>query len=616
MFETIHRPYKERTASQTVALLKDKLAQLELLPQEVMRNSPYPGLFSVCLELPAAMGGFSANGKGRTLEYCLASGYAEFTERVQNGLFATFPRTIVAGFRERYGYYIMPDEQYLAWEEFIGLPAPIMTDIVRYNSAGQVEFMAAYYARVRANGAPGVVAVPFYDTQRKQVTALPLNLLLLTVGSNGMAAGNTMPEAIYQGLCELLERWAAAETFFGRLTPPTVPGGFLKQFKPELEIIEAIEASGKYRVSIKDFSAGRHIPALGILVENLQAGTYRLNVGCDTCFQVTLSRCLTEVYQGLPNEAAFDGAALPLPTEDPWWFVQDDPAALYMRHSVFSQFTTDNRALFPISLFAGEPSYPFDPATWTDRSSYAEEVQRLVSFFHGLGHNVYLRDVSFLGFPSVLCYVPEVSALGRKNVPAPVFDHSPIMLELDVIESRALKLKSCADADLAEVAAVLEKLPPGLSLAQVFGIKLRPESPWTQYNLAFLLSQIWYRLGCLDRARDALEVFLKLREGDENPYYELVRRYLQRRASGCSAEEAGQALADDPRLADLARTVAEDLADGAAIFHFVKLPNCPDCATCELMDDCLTRGRLTMMDIVRKAMVGHRSDQADLRWVC
>ncbi len=46
-------------------------------------------------------------------------------------------------------------------------------------------------------------------------------------------------------------------------------------------------------------SAGKRIPALGIIVRNKEAGTYRLNVGADTCFQVALSRCLTEVYQGM-----------------------------------------------------------------------------------------------------------------------------------------------------------------------------------------------------------------------------------------------------------------------------------------------------------------------------
>jgi ribosomal protein S12 methylthiotransferase accessory factor len=615
MFETIHRPYKERSAEETVALVKEILTPLDLLPEEAFRASPYPGLYSVSLVLPAAKGEFRTNGKGRTSEYCLASGYAEFIERIQNGLFASFPRTIVSHFKQRYGYYYAPDERYLTAEEFAALPAELVNDIVRYNGAGQVEFMAAYHERASSNGAPGVVAVPFYDTQGRRLANLPLNLLLLTVGSNGMAAGNTQAEALHQALCELLERWGAAEVFYGQLTPPTAPREYLAQFKNEMAIIQAIEASGRYRVTIKDFSAGRRIPALGILVEIPEANKYRLNVGCDTCFQVALSRCLTEIYQGVSNETVFDEAALPRPAEEAPYFLNNDELSMHQRYSVFSQFTVDNRGQFPLSLFASEPSYPFDPAAWTQRSSYVEEVQRLVAYFHGQGYNVYMRDVSFLGFPSVLCYVPEVSALGRKNVPLPVLSRTPLMFQLDRIESKALKLRSCSDAELEEIAGILEYLGGRIALTEIFGIKLKQTSPWTEYHVALLLSQVWYKLGRFDKARDAFKLFLKIREGDKNPYYELAGRYLERRGEGLTAEAAAQGLAEDPAHTDLARQVAEDLADPAAALRFVLLPNCPDCSECDLRSECVTTGRLSVMERLLSAMASRKIDQATLSWV-
>lgn len=615
MFETIDRPYKERSATTTVALVKDTLTRIGLLPEETYRANPYPGLYSVSVELPPEKGGFRANGKGRTLEFCLASAYAEFIERLQNGLYATFPRTIVAEFRQRYGYYYAPDERYLSAEQFASLPEELAGDIVRYSGDGRGEFLTSYFERVCANGAPGVVAVPFYDTRNKRVVGLPLNLLLLTVGSNGMAAGNTQPEALYQALCELLERWGAAEVFFGRLTPPTVPRDYLARFPNEMAIIAAIEAGGRHRVTIKDFSGGRRIPSLGIMVEIPEAQKYRLNVGCDTCFQVALSRCLTEIYQGVSDEAAFDEAALTVPAEEAPYFVEDDLPARYGRYSEFSQFTKDNRGQFPLALFGTEPSYAFDPTVWTQRSSYAEEVRRLVAYFHEQGHNVYLRDVSFLGFPSVFCYVPEVSALGRKNVPPLVLNQTPIMLELDRIEPRALKLNACSDAELAEVVSVLEKLGGSIPLVDVFGIKLKPESAWGQLNLAFLLSIAWYRLGRFEQARDAFASFLKLREKDENPYYERMARYLEQRAAGASAEAAAAAIADDPERAELVRIVAADMADPAAVFRHSKFTNCPDCDGCDLRQDCLTAGKLVMMDALQPAMAARPVDQAMLAWV-
>lgn len=615
MFESIQRPYKERSASETTTLIKEKLIALGLQPKERFRASPYPGLFSVSLELPEEKGGFRSYGKGRTLDYCLASAYAEYIERIQNGLFASFPRTIVAEFKERYGFYYSPDECYLSSEEFKSLDKSVTDDIIRYNAAGQYEFMNMYYERVRAHGAPGVIAVPFLNTKQGELISLPLNLLLLTVGSNGMAAGNTQAEATYQALCELLERWGAAEVFYNQLTPPTVPLNYLKQFTKEYEIIEKIEESGKYQVIIKDFSADKQIPALGIIVENIIARQYRLDVGCDTCFQVALSRCLTEVYQGIWNESIFDACALPIPSDNATYFQNSDELSLYCRYCEFSQFTKDGHGQFPLSLFGQTESYNFNPNVWTQRHSYTEEVRRLVNFFHVLGHNVYIRDVSFLGFPSVFCYVPEVSALGRKSVPPLVLKQIPIMFELDRVESIALRLKSCTDEELMEIAEILSLLDGSISYFDVFGIKLKESSPSVNYNLGLLLSQIWYKLGNFDRASKSFKSFLNSRKEDNNPYYKLVDHYLEQRASGLSNEITSCRLTDDPTLADLAKVIIENWANPSAVFERPYLPNCPDCKHCELRSECVTAGKILMMDTLYPAMAKQRIDQGSLTWV-
>lgn len=614
MFTSITRPYKERSAQETIATLRAILADLDLLPEETFHANPYPEIFSVSLELPASKGGFRANGKGRTPEYCLASAYAEFVERMQNGLFAAFPRTIVARLEQTHGYYYTPDERYLQAADLAALPLPIVADIVRYNGGDCKEFMDAYVERVRDNGAPGVVSVPFFDTRSRTLRYLPLNLLLLTVGSNGMAAGNTTAEAIFQALCELLERWGAAEVFYKQLSPPSIDREHLGQFPDECAIIDAIERSGKYRVTVKDFSAGRRIPSLGLIVENLPAHTYRLNVGCDTCLQVALSRCLTEVYQGIGDEAAFDASTLPIPQDEAPYFVSDDDASRYQRFRVFAQFTRDNSGPFPASLFRAQPDYDFDPTVWTQKLSYEAEVRRLVAYFHSQGHTIYLRDVSFLGFPSVFVYIPEVSAQGRKNAPPPVASATPIMLELDSIEPLALRLKQCSGEDLAALAQVFERFAPSTCLVDIFGIKLREDSPWRLVNTAFLLTLIWYRLGQLDNARASFQKFLQTRP-DRVPYYDLAATYLDRRAEGMAAQQALASLLEDAGDKETARQVAEDLDDPASTFRWVRLPNCPDCDGCELAEECVTRGKVATAHSLYRVMPRKAIDQRSLAWV-
>lgn len=46
---------------------------------------PYPEIYSLRLECMKEDGGFGTNGKGRNQYYALASAYAEFIERIQNG---------------------------------------------------------------------------------------------------------------------------------------------------------------------------------------------------------------------------------------------------------------------------------------------------------------------------------------------------------------------------------------------------------------------------------------------------------------------------------------------------------------------------------------------------
>ena len=614
MFETINRPYKEREAPDTIATIRAILAPLGLLPQETFHANPYPEVYSLSLELSEDKGGFRSNGKGRNNEFCLASAYAEFIERMQNGLYATLPRTFLAELRREHGFYYSPDEEYLQQDQFEALLPEIVGDIVRYTGDGRADFIASYFARIKANGTPGVVAMPFYDTLNRQVVGLPFNLLLLTVGSNGMAAGNTLAEAIFQGLCELLERWGAAEVFYNKLTPPTVFRDYLSRYPKECVIIAAIEQSGKYKVTVKDFSAGKRIPSVGVIVENRIARTYRLDVGSDTCFQVALSRCLTEVYQGVENEAAFDAAALPIPQAEAPYFLKDDAASLYQRWQAFTQFTKDGRGPFPLSLFGSQPSYAFDPDVFTQRSSYEEEDRRLVTYFHRLGHNVYIRDVSFLGFPSVFIYVPVVSAEGRKNVPAPASQGNYAMLEIDRIESKIFGLSQLSGEELLEVVKVLEHLGPANSITDIFNVKLKQNSPWRQLPVAFLLTQIWYKLGQPDKARQSLRQFLQGRN-TMHEYYRLVDRYLELRASGVSADAIQAFLLQQSAAPDLAMVVCQDLANPDRILDLVRLPNCPGCSTCELREECVTRGKVVMAQVLYPEMRRNQPDQSALAWV-
>ena len=71
------------------------------------------------------MGGFGQNGKGRTLDFALASAHAEFIERLQNNLLFGVNSILLPTLnkiREEEGFLFFPDEKQINETEFLSLP--------------------------------------------------------------------------------------------------------------------------------------------------------------------------------------------------------------------------------------------------------------------------------------------------------------------------------------------------------------------------------------------------------------------------------------------------------------------------------------------------------------
>lgn len=597
MFTALSRPYKERSTGETINIIRNILVSYDLSPDITFIANPYPEVHSASLSLPLSKGGFSANGKGRSEEYCLASAYAEFVERLQNGMHAYFSRTLQSQISREFGFYYDPREKFLTKDEFRKLPEEISNDLIRYSGQTKEKFIQSYYEQIASNKMAGAVSVPFYCFRTEKDEYLPFNLLLAVTGSNGMAAGNSYEEAVYQALCEILERWAAALVFYNRLTPPTVSKSYLSQFTEECQIINKIEENGKYRVTVKDFSAGKGIPAVGIIIQNIQQNIYRLNIGCDTSFQIALSRCLTEVFQGYSDEEAFDQVLLDIPQEYPLYFRNDDEDALDLRYEVFSDYIRNGAGtgVFPPSLFASEASYQFDADVFTTKGSYQEEVKRLVEFLHSLNLTVFVRDVSFLGFPSVFVYIPEISTLGKKNAPVTRSLSTYSMIEADKLESGILQLDVNSREDCLSLASRLRTLPAYALIKDFVGIKLEEGSLGTRITVSFLLAQLWFRLGELDSAAEAFMVFQK-GNPDESEYYKAMGKYMDLLASGHAQADVHRVIEAELGQTAAVRQACDDLENHRDFFNKLPLPKCPNCSACPLNADCVTR---RLLDVSR-----------------
>jgi len=596
------RNYKDDLPLNTISKIRNILSELDMMTYEVLWGNPYPNVYSVRIESDYTNGEFGTNGKGKDRIYALASAYAEYLERLQNGYLngvTSLGRVFLNQIKKESGFYFFPDEKFISREEFLNLPSDLMSDLFK-DSIPESE-VTNYFDRLKQNGYTGVASIPFYDYRNSKTVYLPFNLLNLLTGSNGMAAGNSISEGVYQGLCELLERYASSLVYMNRMTPPTVSEDILKEFIEEYEIISEIKKSGKYEVIVKDFSAGKNIPAIGVIIIDNETNKYKLNIGCDTSFPIALARALTEVYQGYKDANEFDKVLQPIPDKEYDYFFNDDYLSIQKRDYEFKQFTINGLGLFPKALFDKESSYPFDMRVFTPKNTYKQEVKGLIDFFIKDGYNIYMRNVSFLGFPSFYIYIPKISVWGRKStVKIQSYTSLNEYIDYDRIEDLIFPMTNPNIDKIRKFVDIIEKHTSCIddysdtAISIVLKLSFKTTSYWDQLPLSFLMTIYCYLIDDLNNSIKWLSRFIDHTNNHGNDYYNNVLQYLKSKRDG----EDISKLAKKEGFFE----IINEFEDKDKILNNIDLPNCPQCNECSLYNECLVRTRINTSIRINKAM--------------
>lgn len=124
---------------------------------------------------------------------------------------------------------------------------------------------------------------------------LPMSMLCyLFEGSNGMAAGNTLEEAIIQGVCEIIERHCTTILYLNKLSTPFININSIKN--PIInKLIKKFQMIGN-EIFIKDFSLDIGIPVIGV-IRRVNNNKFLISAGCATSPEEALIRALTENSQ-------------------------------------------------------------------------------------------------------------------------------------------------------------------------------------------------------------------------------------------------------------------------------------------------------------------------------
>lgn len=251
--------------------------------------------------------GMEAAGKGISPELARASALAELAERYSAGLYfrrlryrqALPDATAIPGYaRFGHGDYLPGYQQGAAADMDRAIPLGPLIAPKRADTATVDRLAADPLSQHWVSG---------WSLSRDASVQLPWPLIERLSGTNGLAAGNTLEEAIIQGLCEVLERFAAVTAIIEQPELPTIDPSTLPD-DPAVAAFLRYCTECKIDWKIKDFSLGQGLPCIGLMItdprlqdaENPLKTAYahqRFRVAASPQPREALIRCLTEESQ-------------------------------------------------------------------------------------------------------------------------------------------------------------------------------------------------------------------------------------------------------------------------------------------------------------------------------
>lgn len=395
--------YKDDEPVTTVERIKNKISVLGYSLTETWSEENAAGTYSLRLKLEVPGMDIGSNGKGSTREYARASAYGELCERLQNQL-VSLCRAYAT---EENKCFI--DESYMSLDEVLSMESCFM-DVFR-EKLGLNIFPLEIQKTIVENlyRTNRILMRPFYSWKKQRIELVPWTLASIFYGSNGMSAGNTLEEAIVQGLSEIAERCVQREILQHPHALPNIPGEWYRDYLEEVKMKESLENYG-YRVLLKDCSLGGKYPVAGLIVFREGDDHFGLKLGSHPDLEIAIERTFTEAFQGLSEEQFVDIGQLDMCNSQVGHYL-----------NIYNTFKTPF-GYYPWEIVGSDKAAAFQwiSSCKTEKNNVSM-MGEILHVFTEQGYDVLIREVSFLGFPSCQILVPGISELlpiDEKNIRA------------------------------------------------------------------------------------------------------------------------------------------------------------------------------------------------------
>ncbi|QSX06290.1 YcaO-like family protein [Sedimentibacter sp. zth1] len=571
------RKYKDEYPLNTINKIRNILNDLGILTVESMWKHSANDFFSVTVTVVNTT--LSTNGKGTTYEYALASAYGELMERLQNQAPFNLGTNVSQEAIEYKNFFYAPDEKQLSDNDILNSQEEwINKKLAKLNPDIDKKTFLNKWKQMSHEKIPcDFIAVPFYNINSRISSYIPIKMLSKMYMSNGMCAGNTPEEALVQGISEILERNVNMKIITNKLTPPTIPREFIKKHKRVDNLISQIESSGNFEIILKDCSLGQEFPVIGVIFINKDTQSYFVKFGAHPIFELAVERTLTELLQGqdinqMKGTCEFSYRS----------FISDS-------HSNLINILVNGCGEYPVEFFSEKESFEFKEPVNTIQMNNKDMLTYLVNLLNKSGHDVYVRDVSFLGFPSFHVIVSDLSEIEEIDDIRQIEDYVQFIKTKKMIRN----LHMLTNNEMIELADLIEQANLGFetSIMQYLNTPNCKYSSWYFSNFDLFTTAIYCKIGNYNKAFNKIEkllISLKLNSCSIQmiTYYKCMRDYLAAKADELNDTQIIRKLSVFYQQ-DMINGIINEIGKPESIFKNHSTINCSNCkfkSNCEYIE--------------------------------
>lgn len=567
--ETFHyKKYKDNTPEETLFHIQSILHKMGLSTIHEWVESEYEGCYSNRVSIyPTQLG---TNGKGTDRIFALTSGYAELLERIQNSIL--YIGELSPEDKAYKGFVHFPDQVLVSFDKIIEEKNIFMEHLfesLECSTIQEKKNVLTSFANIKSGTDTESLCLPFVNPGKQRIEYLPQDILYSIHGSNGMSAGNTMEEALVQGIAEIFERYVNRKIALEHICPPSVPKEYLKEIPSLNTLICQIEKDSKYKVIVKDCSLGKGFPVAAIVIIDQQAGTFGVKFASHPSFSVALERTLTEAFQGkrLENFTAANTIG--------------SEKQIAHRDNILNMMKIGN-GVYPKEFLSGTPDYEFSPFDQKSGKSNAEMLKQMLSLIEAEGYQVLIHDSSYLGFHSYFTIVPGMSEM----YPIDWLRIREQQTYTKLVDSLS-HLHSLKEDELERIVRYIGFKEISMLENQIAWVSGRPFTnrfPGNVCATSLLKAVCLYQLEQYQEAasefREVLSYFEQNGKEEEQVFYRCCYHFMYYRAIGTSAEECS-ALVNELFDENTAEKIGHLLYSAKGVIsRFYPTMTCFDCAHC------------------------------------